>query len=97
MQEIIRLLHLNDLHSHFEAFPKLQRFFEKASQNQDEEVIKLDIGDNIDRSHPLSDATKGKANVQLMNQLGIDFATIGNNEGIGLSKEDLNQGFCCKV
>ncbi|MCK1207687.1 metallophosphatase [Streptococcus uberis] len=91
MQEIIRLLHLNDLHSHFEAFPKLQRFFENASQNQDEEVIKLDIGDNIDRSHPLSDATKGKANVQLMNQLGIDFATIGNNEGIGLSKEDLNQ------
>lgn len=29
MQEIIRLLHLNDLHSHFEAFPKLHAFLKK--------------------------------------------------------------------
>ncbi|AGM98331.1 bifunctional metallophosphatase/5'-nucleotidase [Streptococcus iniae] len=90
MIENIRLLHLNDLHSHLEAFPKVSRFFREASQT-DAQVIKLDLGDNIDRSHPLSDATKGKANVELMNQLGIDFATIGNNEGIGLSKEELNK------
>lgn len=45
----------------------------------------------LTHDHPLSDATKGKANVELMNQLGIDFATIGNNEGIGLSKEELNK------
>ncbi|MGT2933057.1 bifunctional metallophosphatase/5'-nucleotidase [Streptococcus catagoni] len=90
MIEEISLLHLNDLHSHFEAFPKIERFFSQFSQSQSE-VIKVDLGDNIDRSHPLSDVTKGQANILLMNQLGIDYATIGNNEGIGLRKEDLNQ------
>ena len=25
-----------------------------------------------------------------MNELGIDYATIGNNEGIGLAKDELN-------
>lgn len=90
MIEKIRLLHLNDLHSHLEAFPKVSRFFRDASQT-DSQVIKLDLGDNIDRSHSLSDATRGEANVELMNQLGIDFATIGNNEGIGLGKDDLNK------
>ncbi|VUX04301.1 bifunctional 2',3'-cyclic nucleotide 2'-phosphodiesterase/3'-nucleotidase precursor protein [Streptococcus pasteurianus] len=39
----------------------------------------------------MTDATQGKYNVQLMNELGIDFATIGNNEGIGLAKTMLNQ------
>lgn len=90
MVEQLRILHLNDLHSHFEAYPKLERFFKSASETSTE-VIKLDIGDNIDSSHPLTDATHGKANVQLMNRLGIQYATIGNNEGVGLSKADLNQ------
>lgn len=90
MEESIRILHLNDLHSHFEAYPKIERFFAAASET-DAEVIKVDIGDNCDSSHPLTDATQGQANVQLMNQLGIHYATIGNNEGIGLSKASLNQ------
>ncbi|EGJ27013.1 bifunctional metallophosphatase/5'-nucleotidase [Streptococcus porcinus] len=90
MVESIRILHLNDLHSHFEAYPKIERFFAEASKTS-AEVIKVDIGDNIDLSHPLTEATQGKANVQLMNQLGIQYATIGNNEGIGLSKDALNQ------
>lgn len=90
MVESIRILHLNDLHSHFEAYPKIERFFAEASKTSDE-VIKVDIGDNIDLSHPLTEATQGKANVQLMNRLGIQYATIGNNEGIGLSKDALNQ------
>jgi 2',3'-cyclic-nucleotide 2'-phosphodiesterase (5'-nucleotidase family) len=38
----------------------------------------------------MTDITKGRFNVQLMNELKIDFATIGNNEGIGLAKNWLN-------
>ncbi|KHD45234.1 bifunctional metallophosphatase/5'-nucleotidase [Streptococcus hongkongensis] len=90
MVEQLRILHLNDLHSHFEAFPKIERFFEAASDTPFE-VIKLDIGDNIDSSHPLTEASQGTANIQLMNRLGIDYATIGNNEGVGLTKSELNQ------
>ena len=90
MTEKLTILHLNDWHSHFETYPKLKRFFQDYA-DQDAEVIKIDVGDNIDRWHPMTDATQGKYNVQLMNELGIDFATIGNNEGIGLAKTMLNQ------
>lgn len=90
MSEHIRLLHINDLHSHFEAYPKIKRFFEEKRSSEQVETLTLDLGDNIDRSHPLTDATLGKANVSLMNDLGIQLATIGNNEGIGLSKDVLN-------
>ena len=88
--EKVTILHINDLHSHFEAYPKIRRFFASYVESE-KELIKLDIGDNIDKWHPMTEATKGKANVALMNELGIDFATVGNNEGIGLSKSELNQ------
>ncbi|WP_307976911.1 metallophosphoesterase [uncultured Streptococcus sp.] len=89
MTEYLRILHLNDLHSHFENYPKVKRFFQ-AEVPDTIEVLKLDLGDNIDKSHPLTDATAGRANVELMNELGIQFATIGNNEGIGLAKAELD-------
>lgn len=89
-KEYLRILHLNDLHSHFESFPKVKRFFEEFSET-DAEVIRMDIGDNIDKSHPMTELTSGKINCQLMNELGIQYATIGNNEGIGLAKSELNQ------
>lgn len=54
-------------------------------------MLRFDIGDNVDKSHPLTDVSAGRVNVDLMNDLGIDFATIGNNEGIGLAKAEINQ------
>ena len=89
MKDMIRILHINDLHSHFEQYPQLKRAVDDLSQT-DRELIKVDLGDNVDKSHPLSDATAGRFNVALMNELGIDYATIGNNEGIGLAKEELD-------
>ncbi|MGT2637481.1 bifunctional metallophosphatase/5'-nucleotidase [Streptococcus ratti] len=90
MKENLRILHINDLHSHFEAYPKIKRFFDERSKTA-KEVLRLDIGDNVDKSHPLTDSTAGRINVDLMNALGINFATIGNNEGIGLAKDEINQ------
>ena len=89
MKDTIRILHINDLHSHFEQYPQLKRAVDDLSQT-DRELIKADLGDNVDKSHPLSDATAGRFNVALMNELGIDYATIGNNEGIGLAKDELD-------
>lgn len=43
MTELIRILHLNDLHSHFENFPKVKRFFHD-NQAQPIETISLDLG-----------------------------------------------------
>lgn len=47
MIEKLTILHLNDWHSHFENYPKIKRFFQEYPETN--EVIRLDIGDNIDR------------------------------------------------
>ncbi|MFP3472365.1 hypothetical protein R0J90_20130, partial [Micrococcus sp. SIMBA_144] len=55
-----------------------------------ESVYVFDIGDHVDRWHPLSEATLGLGNVELLNEAGYDAVTIGNNEGITLDYDDLN-------
>lgn len=93
MLQTIHVYHTNDLHSHFENWPKISHYLlERKSfhTKKNEEMLLLDIGDHVDRSHPLTEATKGKANITLLNQLGYDVVTIGNNEGITLAFEDLD-------
>ncbi|WNF36380.1 bifunctional UDP-sugar hydrolase/5'-nucleotidase [Bacillaceae bacterium IKA-2] len=90
----IQILHTNDLHSHLEQWPKMislineKRYLAKLKGC---EVLVFDIGDHSDRVHPITEATLGKANVELMNEVGYHSATIGNNEGITLSKESLSE------
>ncbi|EOS8074620.1 metallophosphoesterase [Enterococcus hirae] len=93
MEKIV-LLHTNDLHSHLENWPRIRRFIEqKKRENEKKEnttTITVDLGDFVDRWHPLSEATDGQANVELMNNVGYDAVTIGNNEGVGNAKDQLN-------
>ena len=91
MEEIV-LFHTNDLHSHFENWPKIRRLVKaKRSlyQKEGKTVVTIDVGDFSDRCHPLTEATDGRANVAIMNTLAYDLVTIGNNEGIGNSKKQL--------
>ena len=93
MLETVHLYHTNDLHSHFENWPAIVQFLKtkkKYHHEQEEQMILLDIGDHADRFHPITEATKGKANVSLLNQLEYDAVTIGNNEGITFSHDDLD-------
>ncbi|MDF7669521.1 bifunctional UDP-sugar hydrolase/5'-nucleotidase [Lactobacillus sp. ESL0703] len=84
--ETLRILHTNDLHSHFEHFPKIGRYLKNAQQDQSvDQVLTFDAGDFLDRSQPLTDATYGQANIDLMNSFNYDAITIGNNEGISNS------------
>lgn len=90
--EKIRILHTNDLHSHFENWPKIRRFLQERQQpGENEQVLTVDLGDFADRWHPLTEVSEGQANVDLMNQVHYDAVTIGNNEGIGNAKVDLNR------
>lgn len=92
--EQLRILHTNDLHSHFEHFPKIKRYLNTAQKDSNvDEVFTFDAGDFMDRSHPLSDATEGQANIQLMNEFHYDAITIGNNEGISNSHAVLEKLF----
>ena len=83
----LRILHINDLHSSFKSYPQIQHFFEN---NSIENTLRFDLGDNVDRSHPLTEATKGQANIELLNQLSLTAATVGNNEGLSLEHDDLS-------
>lgn len=88
----IQIFHTNDLHSHFEQLPKIVSLInekQNAFARQGEEVLVFDMGDHIDRFHPLTEATFGKANVKLMNKVGYNSVTIGNNEGITISHQAL--------
>lgn len=92
MKEYINLLHTNDLHSHFENWPRLSRLL-KQPQVPDSSVFKIDLGDFMDREAPLTEWTNGHANVELLNQAKYDLVTIGNNEGITNNKQQLNHLF----
>ncbi|WP_208422817.1 bifunctional metallophosphatase/5'-nucleotidase [Latilactobacillus fragifolii] len=90
--ETIHILHTNDLHSHFENWPRMRRFLlehQATYRKQGDTVLTFDIGDAMDRSHPLTEATNGQINTELLNQIGYDGVTIGNNEGIGNGHADL--------
>ena len=84
MEKLV-ILHTNDLHSHFENWPKIRRFMlgtRAAEQAQGASVLAFDDGDAMDRSVPLTEATDGQINIQLLNEIGYDAVTIGNNEGM---------------
>lgn len=83
MIETVHIYHTNDLHSHFDRWPKITKYItemRQLHQQNNEEMLLIDIGDHIDRFHPISEASYGKTNVKLLNQLQYDYATIGNNE-----------------
>ncbi|CAK8053773.1 bifunctional metallophosphatase/5'-nucleotidase [Eupransor demetentiae] len=88
--EKITFLHTNDIHSHLEVWPRILRFFQEE-RRQDEHLFAFDIGDAIDRHHPLTDVTRGRANIEIMDEAHYDGATIGNNEGLVLPHADLNR------
>ncbi|GIN56676.1 putative metallophosphoesterase YunD [Lederbergia ruris] len=92
MIERIHIYHTNDIHSHFEYWPRIQSFLlekQKLHQAAGEEVLLFDIGDFSDRWHPFTEGTRGKGNTELLNETGYRAVTIGNNEGITFPHEDL--------
>lgn len=93
MRKIIHIYHTNDLHSHLENWPRIVRFLQerrRLHEQAGEHVFVFDLGDHADRSHPMTEGSLGKRNVDLLNEVGCDAATIGNNEGITLPKDGLD-------
>lgn len=90
MLQKLWIYHTNDLHSHFENWPKIAAYIKEKRQIHDQMLL-FDIGDHMDRVNLVSEADYGKVNVKLLNQLGYDGVTIGNNEGITLPHDQLDQ------
>ncbi|WP_144512450.1 bifunctional UDP-sugar hydrolase/5'-nucleotidase [Bacillus sp. FJAT-22090] len=92
MRETIHIYHTNDLHSHLENWPTIHQFLSEfhTKHHPNDAYLLLDIGDHMDRSNIFTEGSLGKGNVQLLNDAGYDYVTIGNNEGITLSHDDLD-------
>lgn len=87
MREKIYIYHTNDVHSHFENWPRISSFLagkRELHESESDQVYIFDIGDFADRWHPMTEATMGKGNVRLLNEAAYTAVTIGNNEGITL-------------
>ncbi|MDQ0177726.1 bifunctional metallophosphatase/5'-nucleotidase [Bacillus chungangensis] len=94
MKETIHIYHTNDIHSYFHHWPRIRCFLETKKRHHQalkETVFLFDIGDFMDRWHPLTEGTLGKGNVALLNEAGYTAVTIGNNEGITFPHEQLDQ------
>jgi len=92
MQETIRFYYTNDLHSNFDHWSQVATYLKTKhyeSEQHKESYWTFDLGDHLDRVHPITEATMGKANVELLNNVNYDFITLGNNEGITLSQQHL--------
>lgn len=92
--EKIYIYHTNDLHSDLTYWPRIANELREKRAIREEKgdfVLAFDIGDAVDRVHPLTEATDGQAISTLLSEGQYDAVTIGNNEGITNSKEQLNQ------
>jgi 2',3'-cyclic-nucleotide 2'-phosphodiesterase (5'-nucleotidase family) len=94
--EKITIYHTNDIHSQLSYWPRIARYLTQEKQrlmSKKETVYVFDDGDATDRVHPLTEATNGKAIAELLHDGSYDAVTIGNNEGIGNTKDQLNDLF----
>lgn len=90
----IHVLHTNDVHSHFDQMPRIAALLRRMRRELEaagDAVFVLDGGDHVDRMHPVTEGTRGWANVDVLNASGYDVVTVGNNEGITLPHEWLER------
>nr|WP_247599298.1 5'-nucleotidase C-terminal domain-containing protein [Facklamia miroungae] len=87
-------MHTNDLHGHLEKWDVLAESIQKRRsdiERRGDFCLVCDVGDAIDTVHPLIEASQGSVIVDLFNKANYDVVTIGNNEGLNLSKMQLNK------
>ncbi|MBB6450218.1 2',3'-cyclic-nucleotide 2'-phosphodiesterase (5'-nucleotidase family) [Geomicrobium halophilum] len=92
-EEQLYIYHTNDLHSQLRQWPKIVHYMEKQEQrhhSRGEHALFFDLGDHADRIHPITEATQGRGNIDLLNASPVQYATIGNNEGITFPKKSLD-------
>ena len=86
----LTIYHTNDIHSHLHEYARISEYLAQERPKLNHPSLYLDIGDHVDLSAPVTEATMGIKNVELLNQAHCDIATIGNNEGMTISHDALN-------
>ncbi|WP_018753349.1 bifunctional metallophosphatase/5'-nucleotidase [Paenibacillus sanguinis] len=91
--ETLTILYTNDIHSHFETMGPIAAMVDQERSDAPGEVLLLDIGDHMDRAAMETEGTMGKANVEVINLMGYDAITIGNNEGLTFTPAQIKQAY----
>lgn len=86
----LTIYHTNDIHSHLHEYARITAYLTQKRSQLSHHSLYLDIGDHVDLSAPVTEATMGIKNVELLNEAHCDIATIGNNEGMTISHDALN-------
>lgn len=91
IHQSLTILYTNDLHSHFDVMPRISAMVEEQRQQPNTDVLLLDIGDHMDRAFLETEGTMGRVNVDVLNLMRYDVITIGNNEGLTFTPEQLKE------
>ncbi|WP_434752000.1 bifunctional metallophosphatase/5'-nucleotidase [Paenibacillus amylolyticus] len=90
--QTLTILHTNDIHSHFGSMSAIAAMISEE-RAQAGHLLVLDIGDHMDRMAVETEGTLGMANVDVLNLTGYDAITIGNNEGLTFTPDQLAQSY----
>lgn len=87
----LTLLHTNDIHSHFEESAKIAEYVAQVRCNVPaQQLMLVDCGDFLDRVRMETEGTQGTANRAVLEAIGYDAVTIGNNEGLTYTPDQLD-------
>ncbi|WP_323702942.1 bifunctional UDP-sugar hydrolase/5'-nucleotidase [Mammaliicoccus sp. Dog046] len=87
----LTIFHTNDIHSHLNTYAKISKYIKEERSQLEHDSLYIDIGDHIDLFHPLTEASQGLENINILNESSVDVVTLGNNEGMTISHEALNR------
>ncbi|SFS64476.1 bifunctional metallophosphatase/5'-nucleotidase [Marininema halotolerans] len=90
----VHLLHTNDIHSHFDKMPHMYTAIStlrKELHRSNEPCFTVDVGDHMDRVRIETEGSHGLANRDIMCATGYQLVTLGNNELLTFSKDELRE------
>ncbi|QKG83669.1 bifunctional metallophosphatase/5'-nucleotidase [Kroppenstedtia pulmonis] len=92
----VHIVHTNDIHSHFEEMLRIHTLIHQLRQEAEqaqEPCFLVDVGDHMDRVRMETEGTDGLVNRGVMDAAGYQMITLGNNELLTFSKQELNHLF----
>ncbi|MGL4521824.1 MAG: bifunctional metallophosphatase/5'-nucleotidase [Bacilli bacterium] len=88
MRERLDIYHTNDIHSGWPQWLQIETLLAEARASG-QEMLYVDCGDHLDRSNTITEALKGMWNIARLNAVQTDIVTVGNNEAITFSKDEM--------
>lgn len=94
IETAVVLLHSNDIHSRLENAARIASIIkEERKAWGDERLLAVDCGDHMDRMRQETEGSGGEVNVKLLQDAGYEAVTLGNNEGLTYTIDELGKRY----